>query len=170
MQSNHHHYAPSIHPIVLTQQQQRQQQPMSVSPSMLQLQSPPPLPQPQHPQKEIKPNLTALLKPLLTTKLLESGSGAKSTVASIVDYVEKHGPLPEIDLADRRELMSRLRDNAGIEFLSAWVHDDRAMKIMRIWIKAAINGKDAGTDDSNDALMALLLVRRNLFPSEQLAP
>ncbi|KAH7105260.1 hypothetical protein BKA62DRAFT_826568 [Auriculariales sp. MPI-PUGE-AT-0066] len=154
MQSNHHHYAPSIHPMLVQQAQPPQLG--GISPAALHL-SPPVGHSSPSAQPDIKPNLLQLLKPLLATRVLESQANAKAAVYNIVDVIDRQRAT-EVDLAVRKEIMSRIRDNAGPEFLAAWVKDEHAMQVVKNWLKAGLSGKDAGTDDSNDALIATLMV------------
>jgi hypothetical protein len=103
--------------------------------------------------------LTELLKPLLATKKLESTTQAKSAVSEIVELVERHGGPAKIESTVRREMMARIRDYGGAEFLSAWVKNVHAMNLVRVWLKNAVTGKDDRSDESNDTLIALLMVR-----------
>ncbi|KZV79189.1 hypothetical protein EXIGLDRAFT_846775 [Exidia glandulosa HHB12029] len=164
-QQQPHHPATTIDPslmlqtypvqpqLVLSQQQQQQLQhyPVSVNPSLLQAQQPPPGP---------KPTLAEALKPLLASKTLETGS--RAAVNGIVNMIDQYGGPADVDLAVRLELMSRIRDNAGADFLMAWVNNPGAREIVKIWLKSFVYGKDAGTDENNNACIALLYVIQRL--------
>lgn len=128
--------------------------PASVNPSLLQA------PQQPAPVNEVKPSLAEALLPLLASKALESGS--RAAVNGIVDTIDKHGGPADVEPSVRRDLMSRIRDNAGPDFLKAWVNHQGAMEIVRSWLKACITGKDSGSDESNNALIALLYVIHRL--------
>ena len=141
-----------MHPVLSPSQQQQQQLSLGISPSALQLPSPP------TPSSTVPPppDLLTRLKPHLTTKVLENASGAKTAVRNIVDLISEPSPA-DIELPVRKEVMSRIRDAAGSEFLDAWVNSDRAMTAIRVWLKSGV--KDAASDESNEVLIATLMVR-----------
>ncbi|EJD54104.1 hypothetical protein AURDEDRAFT_110720 [Auricularia subglabra TFB-10046 SS5] len=136
--------APFVNPSQLVQQQPQHQQPLS----------------PPADASGNKLSLSDALKPLLSSKILENGG--RSAVTSIVDTIERYGGPADVEPRVRLEIMSRIRDNAGDEFREAWANHPGAMEIIRSWLKAGISGKGAGSDESNDGLIALLHVINRL--------
>lgn len=74
-----------------------------------------------------------------------------------MDAIVEHG-LSNVTSEMRTELASRIRDNAGNTFFTAWARDPEAMVLIVNWLKAGVTGKDNGIWEGT--IMPLLHVSR----------
>ena len=102
-----------------------------------------------------KQRLQDRLQDLLAPNALTGAGAVKTIVAAIEDFGSQ-----DVDPATRKEIVTRIRDNAGNHFFRAWSENADAMEILREWLKAGATGKDNGFWE--ETIMPLLHVRVSL--------
>ncbi|KAK7061264.1 hypothetical protein R3P38DRAFT_3488838 [Favolaschia claudopus] len=126
------------------QQTQPQQQP--------QTQLPVPLPGPS--PAERRQQLLTVIRPLLVPTQF-TGAGAVATLATrISDY-----GAADVDIATRKEILTKIRDSAGNHYFRAWAENPIAVDITREWLKAAFTASREGGEDAEqlgETIMPLL--------------
>lgn len=112
--------------------------------------TPTPAPSTQESKQRFQDALKGLLVPTALT--------GEQAVRGIVAALNSFGP-QDVDAGTRLEVLTKIRDNAGNTFFSAWAGSTDAMDILREWLKAGATGKDDGAWE--DTIMPLLHVSYN---------
>lgn len=121
--------------------------------------TPAPGPSPEQTRKDqFLTSLRAALQP-------KEFSGARG-VQQLVLLVSEYG-VQDVDAETRRDILTKIRDNAGNHFFRAWLENPGAMEVTREWLKAGATG----TEDNQmlETIMPLLHVSSCLLVLQTLS-
>lgn len=105
----------------------------------------------QSPEQTRKDQFLTSLKAALQPKEFSGARGVQHLVMLITEY-----GVQDVDAETRRDILTKIRDNAGNHFFRAWLENSGAMEVTREWLKAGATG----TEDNQmlETIMPLLHV------------
>lgn len=108
-------------------------------------------PSAQSPEQTRKDQFLTSLKAALQPKEFSGARGVHHIVALVTEY-----GVQDVDAETRRDILTKIRDNAGNHFFRAWLENPAAMEVTREWLKAGATG----TEDNQmlETIMPLLHV------------
>ncbi|EIM85511.1 uncharacterized protein STEHIDRAFT_140135 [Stereum hirsutum FP-91666 SS1] len=103
----------------------------------------------QSPEQTRKDQFLTSLKAALQPKEFSGARGVQHLVMLITEY-----GVQDVDAETRRDILTKIRDNAGNHFFRAWLENSGAMEVTREWLKAGATG----TEDNQmlETIMPLL--------------
>lgn len=91
----------------------------------------------QTPEQTRKDQFLASLRAALQPKEFTGARGVQQIVTLITEY-----GMQDVEAETRKDILTKIRDNAGNHFFRAWLENPGAMEVTREWLKAGATGAE----------------------------